>query len=237
MARRAAVTVPSGARAELSSSPPNGNTGASPGLSPQLSPGSDPPPALGRETTTVRRGLEGQRVSVDLGARTPSGATATDHDARRRHHDPATSAPRVFCPVPAGEIGHPIVGLLVEVWSRTGNRMGSDNDSVPTPSVGPFVVILGGQRGHGGREFSRERGSVGGRRESDLAVDRQRGERLAGSVSKSGQTGDFANHSSGHGNEVTRSRVGRSQLDRRRSRRGLTATARRPVRLRASLVP
>ena len=82
--------------------------------------------------------------------------------------------------------------------------MGSDNDSVPTPSVGPFIVILGSQRGHGGREFSGERSSVGGRRESDLAVDGERRERFAGSVSKSGQTGDFANHSSRDGNEVTR---------------------------------
>ena len=103
------VTIPSGARTELISSPPNGNTGASPGLSPQLSPGSDPPPALGRETTTVRRGLEGQRVSVDLGARTPSGATATHHDARRRHHGHATSALRAFFPVSAGRNGHPVV--------------------------------------------------------------------------------------------------------------------------------
>ena len=70
--------------------------------------------------------------------------------------------------------------------------MGSDNDSVPTPSVGLFVVILRGQRGHGGRELGGERGPVGGRRESDLAVDRERGQRFAGFVSTSGQIGDFA---------------------------------------------
>ena len=81
--------------------------------------------------------------------------------------------------------------------------MGSDYDSVPTPSAGLFVVILRSQRGHGVRELSGEGGSVGGRRESDLTVDRERGERFVGFVSTSGQIGDFANHSSGDGDEVS----------------------------------
>ena len=81
--------------------------------------------------------------------------------------------------------------------------MGSDNESVPTPAAGLFVVVLRRQRGHGGREFSGERGPVGGRRESDLAVDRQGGQRSAGLVGTAGQIGDFANHASGNGDEVT----------------------------------
>ena len=80
--------------------------------------------------------------------------------------------------------------------------MGRDNDSVPTSSVGLFVVILRSQLGHGGRELSGERGPVGGRRESDLTVDRERGERLVGFVSTSGQIGHFANHSSSNGDEI-----------------------------------
>ncbi len=81
--------------------------------------------------------------------------------------------------------------------------MGRDNDSVPTPAAGMFVVILGSQRGHGGCEFIGERGSVGGRRESDLTVDSQRGQRFPGLVSGPGQIGDLANHSSGDGDEVS----------------------------------
>ena len=82
--------------------------------------------------------------------------------------------------------------------------MGSDYDSVPAPAGGQFVVILRSQSCHGRRELSGERGPIGGRRESDLAVDCQRGERFAGFVSESGQVGDFANHSSGNGDQVLR---------------------------------
>jgi hypothetical protein len=96
--------------------------------------------------------------------------------------------------------------------------MGGDDDPVPTAPVGMFVVILRRQLAHGRRQLSGERGSVGGRRESDLHVDRQRGERLAGLISPSGEVGDFADHASGNSDEVPgREPVGPGRVGRLRA--------------------
>jgi len=74
------------------------------------------------------------------------------------------------------------------------------DDEAVQPSAGcVLVVVLGDQAVDRRGEFGGERGPVAGGGEADLAVDAQRGQRLAGRGGAGDQFADLGHQSRGYG--------------------------------------
>src|SRR3954470_5504552 len=71
------------------------------------------------------------------------------------------------------------MSVLLGVGGSGDARMRGDDEPVLAAALGAAAVVAAGQLRHGVAELLGERGAVGGGREADLAVDRERGDRLA----------------------------------------------------------